>query len=377
MTGRIRSIDGLRGIAFLTVLIAHYVADAPHGLRFARGDGWLGVQLFFVLSGFLIGGILLDHRDSPALFRTFYARRALRILPPCYITVAVVLLIAAAVRHASWLPPSLPPLAYFTFTQNFLLAISNRPDGVWLLPTWTLAVEEQFYLLLPLMIVATPKRLLPTLIVVCALLAPMLRGAILYVMPYNVFGVATLLVCRWDALLIGVIVALIYRSPAIFERLTADNFRFLMKVTLVAAWGVSLSAVVDRFAGTRLFEVIGIACAAICFGTIILMLLGGLHWNRALESRWLRFLGMISYTGYLIHQPVSVTLHGLILHGKPDVATIPQILVTIAAAATSIGIAWVSWTFFESRIIAWGHQLEYKPAAEVVIAPGAASVTYP
>ncbi len=373
MTGRIRSIDGLRGIAFLTVLLAHYVGDAPHGLRFTNGDGWLGVQLFFVLSGFLIGGILIDNRESTTLFSTFYTRRALRILPPCYTTVLVVLFIAAVIPHADWVPSSLAPLAYFTFTQNIVMAMHNVPDGVWLLPTWTLAVEEQFYLLFPLMLVVTPRRLLPAVVIACALSAPILRGAIMAVMPKNVFGVGTLLFCRWDALLIGVMVALIYRSPELFGRLTRNNCRSLMYLTLVAAWGVPITAVIDRFFGTRLFDVLGIASAAVCFGAIILMLLGGLHWRTALEAKWLQFFGMISYTAYLIHQPISVVLHGVILHGKPDIATLPQVLVTSAAAAMTIGIAWISWTAFESRIIAWGHRFEYKRAVEPVVAPGAAS----
>src|SRR5918911_2025059 len=218
---RIPELDGLRGLAVLAVLCAHYFGEVPHGLRFLT-FGWLGVDLFFVLSGFLIGGILIANRESSGYFSTFYIRRACRIFPAYYAVVALTLTASALLKlkGAPWFDPLLPPAAYLTYTQNFAIALIGRAQGDWLLPTWTLAVEEQFYLLLPVIVFFTPpRRLLPVTLAVIAS-GPAFR--LWALATSHDLSALVLLPSRWDLLFFGVLAAQI-RHRAEFGRRTADG----------------------------------------------------------------------------------------------------------------------------------------------------------
>ncbi len=162
---RVPELDGLRGLAILLVIICHYVGNANHGavgkwqyrMLSAFNIGWSGVDLFFVLSGFLIGGILLDQRESLNYFRAFYMRRVFRILPLYY---GWTLLFGVLVLAATWLAPGRFPVAYqdlwqvpvhLLFLQNFWIGMQKWP-WIWFVVTWSLAVEEQFYLVAPLLV---------------------------------------------------------------------------------------------------------------------------------------------------------------------------------------------------------------------------------
>jgi peptidoglycan/LPS O-acetylase OafA/YrhL len=159
-------LDGVRGIAILLVLVYHltlYGGMAPNGPFLDRlWRTWtlplgLGVDLFFVLSGFLITGILLDTKDGPDYFRNFYARRFLRIFPLYYATLAATFLLIPAVRlDAVW---------YWTYLINYRFADVGWPRVAYLGHFWTLAVEEQFYLVWPALVFFVPRRVLPWLCV--------------------------------------------------------------------------------------------------------------------------------------------------------------------------------------------------------------------
>ena len=159
-------LDGIRGLAIAMVLVWHYITvpfseSSSPVLRFLSHvtlQSWSGVDLFFVLSGFLIGGILIDAKGSEHYFRTFYIRRAFRILP---IYVVACLAYFPVSRWAlsgfqGTMKPAMPWYIYATFTQNFWLA-SGRWH-VWRSPTWSLAIEEQFYVTLPLLIFLVPAK---------------------------------------------------------------------------------------------------------------------------------------------------------------------------------------------------------------------------
>src|ERR1700680_2364594 len=153
--GRIPELDGLRGMAILLVLVGHYFAVPGIGEASLLNGywfrlGWTGVDLFFVLSGFLIGGILLDARNSPTYFKTFYARRFFRIIPIYYAWIALYIVLIAVAGPTVQAHPHFgekPPLdfriyAHFVFLQNleFLhLAVLTGLAWAWFGPTWSLA----------------------------------------------------------------------------------------------------------------------------------------------------------------------------------------------------------------------------------------------
>src|SRR5882672_11423735 len=174
-TRRIPELDGLRGLAILLVLIWHFgcgtISAVGHRWLFYLGDAgslfWSGVDLFFVLSGFLIGGILLDARNSPNYFKAFYARRVCRIIPIYAVVVGAFYLCMATgvpgrIAESEWLfGPTAPWSAYATFTQNIGYATGGPDVANWFRPTWSLAVEEQFYLILPAVVWFVSRRRLP------------------------------------------------------------------------------------------------------------------------------------------------------------------------------------------------------------------------
>lgn len=148
------TLEGLRGLAILTVMV-HNVGipggvdpDGPVTklLRLLVNSGWVGVQLFFVLSGFLITGILVDEKGRPHQFRNFYMRRTLRIFPLYYFTLALMLWLAPALGYApAWLEQDRAhQIWYWTYTENWAWPLIQIGNGLG--HFWSLAVEEQFYL---------------------------------------------------------------------------------------------------------------------------------------------------------------------------------------------------------------------------------------
>ena len=165
-------LDGLRGIAILLVLATHYQMAIPahtaaeRALKNILAHGWAGVDLFFVLSGFLITGILYDSKGQSNYFRNFYGRRTLRIFPLYYGFLAVVLIGLIATATARHWNPSLPQfrnlwsLQPWLWTYTFNIACALGHGSAHLGQLWSLSVEEQFYLVWPLVICFFPRRLL-------------------------------------------------------------------------------------------------------------------------------------------------------------------------------------------------------------------------
>src|SRR5262245_1871381 len=150
----VQSLDGLRGIAILLVMLFHFSDNgsdlAPSSVLVDRifhrlsGAGWIGVDLFFVLSGFLITGILFDAKGTPSYFRNFYVRRALRIFPLYYVALVLLLIMPLMVQHRP-----VPHLAardagwYFAYLSNVKMARAGWPSHTGLAHLWSLSVEEQ------------------------------------------------------------------------------------------------------------------------------------------------------------------------------------------------------------------------------------------
>jgi peptidoglycan/LPS O-acetylase OafA/YrhL len=174
------ALDGLRAIAVLMVLLCHFQLATPHWIWRVLHQGGFGVYLFFVLSGFLITRILLSEKNKPAYFRNFYARRTLRIFPLYYGVLALqfwVLLpifptprILADAHYQGWL---------WAYGYNILTAVKGHfvfsSDWMWLGHFWSLAVEEQFYVVWPFIVLALGRETLLKLCIGIVALTPILR----------------------------------------------------------------------------------------------------------------------------------------------------------------------------------------------------------
>jgi peptidoglycan/LPS O-acetylase OafA/YrhL len=389
--GRIIELDGLRGMAILFVLLFHYVADQGVWMDAAPGPGqgtllfhfqrlfvmgWAGVDLFFVLSGFLIGGILLDARTSPQYFGTFYVRRFCRIIPLYYLWVGVYfLLIFTPFRGLlRSLPESLSsnpekwsaaPI-YFLFLQNSVKILHGNFGTAWLGQLWSLAVEEQFYLLMPLAVRFLPQRRLVPLLCLAVVGAPMARLVVSHLVPQHPAAAYVLTPCRVDALAMGVILAVGWRKQEwkvrfLRHRLLAITVcsLLLIAVAFLAFWRPSQYS---KAIGTWGFSCIDALCAFLL--AIAIMFPNGL-WASVCRWPFLLELGRISYCLYVIHQAVNLMCHEFLLGASPRFMDWRSIGVTILAAALAYGLARLSWIFFEHPLLRRGHAYQYFPRRPV------------
>lgn len=214
---RIRELDGIRGLAITFVLIWHYLncqfaaklGSFMAHLMWGTSLFWSGVDLFFVLSGLLIGGILIDHSDQKGFLPYFFVRRAVRILPVYFLLLGLYFVSRGFLRTESfeWLfENQLPDLAYLTFTQNVVMGMLGTFGGNFLGITWSLAIEEQFYLALPLTLVLLGKTRLLALLFPLVFLALALRFA------FPGFVSVVNMPFRMDPLLLGVGLAACFRN---------------------------------------------------------------------------------------------------------------------------------------------------------------------
>jgi peptidoglycan/LPS O-acetylase OafA/YrhL len=259
-----------------------------------------------------------------------------------------VLLFLAIKQPAPWIDAPLPALSYMTLTQNIVMAATGDYGTYWLVPTWTLAVEEQFYLVIPLLIMILPSRYL-----LAATLGGIAMGCGVRAMFYwadRVAGGQVLLVSRCDILLCGVLAAYIIHHRFLVDEMT------LRLIALVGALGMLLGSIHHRLTDSSLHLVFSPLLVAALFAAYVLLAVRGWEFLRPLRSAGWRFFGSISYGLYLVHQPVAGAMHGLILGGRPDIGSLPQLAVTVAALTASVGIAWTSWNFIEAPLvrIGWG-----------------------
>jgi peptidoglycan/LPS O-acetylase OafA/YrhL len=307
---------------------------------------WSGVDLFFILSGYLITGILLRLKEQQpigvSLARSFYLRRAFRILPPFVLFLGVVTL----VFHVPW-----PRLWYWYafFDANF--ASAARHDSVTaMVPLWSLAVEEQFYFIWPWVILFATKKTLKQVALGIILSAPVLR-AILTPAFSSQWPIYSLTPFRADTLAFGALIALMtHEDIAWVER----NHRGAAWCTsLVASLFVALSTLhgFRWSANTVLFNTLGYSLIATTFAGSLIYLLGsrGGFIYSILSIKPLQYLGMISYTFYLYHWGILILFEKF---GRDSLS------VSLAAFSITCVLASLSWHFFESPILRMSRLLE-------------------
>jgi peptidoglycan/LPS O-acetylase OafA/YrhL len=307
LSGKVREkipqLDALRGIAILLVIAhnttLHYGTISYLHPLFDRG--WMGVDLFFVLSGFLISGILLDSKESPGYFKNFYARRILRIWPLYYCLLAfmfVLLPYVSASQGVAIFAKSSPWWAYPFFLQNFLLPLSTDAAGP-LGVTWSLAIEEQFYLVWPIIVRFLPRRQVVILAMVEIAASPLLR----YFLVAHHIHIYANFFCRLDGLMLGAFLAALVRS----KDFVRERYIGLALATLAVA--TPLAVIMDlRHAEWIVFTFTSLAAGAIVY----LAMFWQQKWLQwLLANRFLLFTGTISYGLFLLHKIAFAGVDGL------------------------------------------------------------------
>jgi peptidoglycan/LPS O-acetylase OafA/YrhL len=343
---RIAPIDGLRAIAILLVIVDHYVpwivvGKGPLSMFVKEASGWAGtgVDLFFVLSGFLITGILVKSKGSPNYFARFYWRRSMRIFPAYYIFLLPMLFFPGLFTGIS--------RPWFVFYLRNWRGADAASDGT-LGHLWSLAVEEQFYIGWSIVVFLVAVRWLPHITVALIALAPVVRGVMghLGYPGYEIFRVTP---ARMDSLLLGALVALLIRSyPA------------------AARWGVLVSVVglaIARIAtgplnlDNRIMQVVFPFLIPLLYASILTLSLevrSGSLAGAVLTNPFFRIVAKYSYAIYLFH-PVSgrlvLTAFQIMVAQYPAAQTLLALLFIPVAFAVVFGLAAISWRYIESPML--------------------------
>lgn len=363
MTAHTPSLDGVRGIAILLVLVHHFTVFDPvtvmgERVAFLARLGWSGVDLFFVLSGFLITGILIDARGSDRYFSSFYARRSLRIFPLYFLVVLVSFVVLPWFPSLYLLlvgPTEVPQWPYWTYLVNFAIAERNQFIHGVLDIAWSLAIEEQFYLVWAVVVWVLSPRWLGALCGFIVLLAPVLRifavgsGAepiSVYVLPHF----------RADTLALGGLLAWLARRDGLQPLGWISPYAFVVAATGAVAVAVFEASPWWWEPATQRF---GYSLLALAGGALIVTAVtrpARSLSQRVLSASWLRACGKYSYCMYLVHLPISRLLQEHVLAPQEFPALFgaawpAQVLYYFVASGATFVVAWASWHGFEAPIL--------------------------
>ena len=330
-------LDGLRGIAILLVLVEHFTYN-----DWLRGwhPGAVGVRTFFVLSGFLITAILLQDRDSAAaparIAARFFRNRVLRLAPAFMTAVALTAALGVADMRADW------PW-HVTYLSNLQVALDGRWTGAG--HFWTLALEEQFYLLWFPVVIVLPRRALPAVMLGCLLLAPLFRLQIaLGASPF----LDVLLPAQADALAAGGLLAWAMRQGVSLARVLALLGDARLCWGLIAAVAVLSAPVPPGIAWPAVVGWVLLPCVTIAAALSVIRRATVPDAGMAvLAWPWLRHVGRISYGLYVFHYLVPPTLYDLV----PAMAALAEgpgkLLRLLIWLALSFLLAELSWRWLE------------------------------
>jgi peptidoglycan/LPS O-acetylase OafA/YrhL len=356
------ALDGLRAIAFLAVFGYHYL-----GLPW----GWAGVDLFFVLSGFLISGILFDTRDELHRIRNFYIRRTLRIFP-LYYGVFLLLVLVYPIFHWNWnwvwlvwpaylgnwvqfLYPFQPVAALQLVSFAHMQSRTFPHVELFLGHFWTLCIEEQFYLVWPWIVFwVKDRRRLIYICAACIVICPVLRMSAQHLLPaFMTSDAATLwfLPFRIDALLLGSLLALVMRGPHARILLVAARGGFILLSAVTVFW-VVLDPVARFQSGEYLYPpwewTWGFTFVEVFGACLIVMALEYRSITfRIFSLRPLRWLGRISYGAYIFHDIAHPMYNRFarhyLIHWRLGTAVI--------AFVGTLLLSWASFRWYEARFI--------------------------
>ncbi|HEV8508404.1 MAG TPA: acyltransferase [Chitinophagaceae bacterium] len=343
------ALDGLRGFAILGVLLQHNFSFLPVP-RF----GWVGVDLFFVLSGFLITDILLKTKEQKNFLPNFYIRRMLRIFPLYYGSLILFFSLAPLISQFK------DQYSYYSANQgmlwmhlqNWLYIAKPKLDNHTVFSHfWSLSVEEQFYLVWPLMILGCNKAKRLVVLIYVALL-----GSILFrftTWSYLGNGDTNFLLqymTRIDGLCVGSLIA-VWRTNS-EQAGTKKVVR--LGITFISLHAVAFIASKTIFPGVPHFTIFGYSTIAVCFGLLLNFLME--KRNRLtkflFENRPIKGLGKISYGVYIYHWPIFVLFKVFVADRILQMGLLENIIISIGATSLAVLVSTLSYNLFERKILA-------------------------
>ena len=371
-------LDGLRAGAILAVIVCHvnqayggpFMAGVVNGsMAMVLGWGWVGVDLFFVLSGFLITGILYDSKGSRGYFRNFYARRALRIMPLYYgflfLTTVIFPWLSDGFFGRLLLLHDISPAdarSLYLYYYNFYLPLTGRMLYDFH-HFWSLAIEEHFYLVWPLVIYALNRRSLMRTCLGMAVGSFFLRVIVIVwgTQPISAFFLTPL---RLDGLLIGSWVALARRDRDDWFQLrryagwlTSGSGGLLLGIALGQRHFIP-GATPERTAGVLvngdMVLTVGIAALAIFFAGFMVLTLEtaqGSQLRSLLEGNWLRAIGKYSYGMYVFHGVILLATVRLVSPLNATPAYIAKPIAVLWITTVTFFVAWLSYHLYEKQFL--------------------------
>ncbi len=356
----IPALDGIRGIAILMVMFYHFT-DSTLG-----GGAWIklfkvgvsGVDLFFVLSGFLITGILFDAKSKPHYFRHFYIRRSLRIFPLYYAALVMTLVVLPywnvivsqeALTHQAWL---------WWYGSNYLLGGREVTSLGGLTHFWSLAVEEQFYLAWPLVIYLCGRKSGMWFCVVCILISVTSRMSLAAGPDPEVAHRATYLWthCRMEALVVGAFIALAAKGPS--GRSVLIPLSLLVGTATATMLGYLVyTNEINNLVGGGL-DVVRYTLCAWVYGIVVMWAVASApqsRFSKLIGGRFLRFFGKYSYGLYVFHWMLIPTFRRVcppeMLVSRLGSPLLGQLAFIAFATASSVAAAMLSWHLFEKHFL--------------------------
>jgi len=397
------ALDGVRGIAILLIILFHaetmwlavfwrfpslWIDGAV--MRMAN-SGWIGVDLFFVLSGFLITRILINAREGAGYFRSFYARRFLRIFPLYYGALFFLIVIL----------PSLPGFRgnqdlallrhhqaeYWSYAFNVTFSLhpfAERGDYM-SFHFWSLAVEEQFYLVWPLVVLVLGRRRLGAFCLLCIAAAPLIRYMLLHgLVPetHGPFAAYLLMPARMDTLALGGLIAVLALNPDMLRR--ASRWALPVGAASAAIVAVFYFQEGGLWAYNRGVQVFGYSAVALTFAAIVAMIVGGPagFLQAAFGHRVLRFFGKYSYGLYVVHPQI---MHWTMQLARDHDAIrtvggsyLPFLFgFTMVTGGLSVAVAWLSWHLYEKQFLKLKRFVPYGRPRRAIVGPAPAAIALP
>jgi peptidoglycan/LPS O-acetylase OafA/YrhL len=368
---KLRSLNGIRAFAILLVFFHHMTWSIPERnaalswIKYFCYQGWIGVDLFFVLSGFLITGILVDTRTAENYFKVFYARRVLRIFPLYYATLIGILVAAHFIHpYPTQLPLPADRYLYYLFLTNWLCLWKGTWGANVLGHFWSLAVEEQFYLLWPLSVwLIAPKNLkaVAAWLSVSALVIRVIwamHGGLGQGMSMMTFG-------RMDSLLVGAICAIVFRDAVSLDKIKA--WLPWIAVSMIGGFYAGMALLYGRseLTGAAFAQTAGYSMLALGCGALVLHSAGTegapTLLQKVLRNRSLSKMGAYSYGFYIFHVPVIGAAKLLIVPRVSSAiqATLwfPLVLMAVLGLVT-FGLSAASFAWFEEPILNYKRYFE-------------------